>query len=122
MTYTRDETLRMLREIVAEVGPDTRYSDRDPNHGGGYGCRYRDDEGNPLCIVGTLMDKIDPSCLLVETGLIWDYDDNVLPAGMFDPDAYWLLAWTQKYQDRWDFQAQRSRYTWAEAVELAASR
>lgn len=60
VTYNQVATL--LREIVAEYGPDTTYEQRaralgQTHYEQGIGCVYRID-GNPACIIGVLLDRL----------------------------------------------------------------
>lgn len=57
--FTKTAVLQTLEEIVAETGPDFVYQWR--NDGGiGSSCTYADSEGEPSCIVGRVIAKLDP--------------------------------------------------------------
>lgn len=49
------DVLAALERLVQRHGPDTRYVERDPIYADTQVCRNVDEEGRPLCIVGTLL-------------------------------------------------------------------
>lgn len=125
-------TSELLHRAVAEKG----FEYRDPNSptAGGMGCKYSDDSGNPLCIVGHVLhyagvdlEKADltgsvdtiidlPREYSCETGSVPTGANGVLWQGggqdiEFTVDAYRLLEIAQSEQDGGTF--------WGPAVEIA---
>lgn len=74
-------------------------------------CTYRNVDGTPGCLVGHFVDRLAPGFVMEDEGwnlgLIEGTDITI------DDDASELLGEVQSYQDM--------RYTWGEALRLAAS-
>lgn len=120
ITYERVRDL--LREIVAER-PDF-VAERFPYSNGVKGCRYADDEGEPSCIIGVLLDRLG-----IDRAVLKELDDECTlmngtktPQALgssehdvwncFTPDAMKFLSDVQTEQDQADA-------TWNMAVERA---
>lgn len=109
---------KALKAVVAAKGADYNYGDEFRV------CRYANDEGEPRCIVGHVLAKLDPEALAVlhereaSSGLSPSIDFAGVLANRIAPEAMRYLAEAQLKQDeRGD--ALGSRFTWGEALAAA---
>jgi len=126
-------TSELLNRAVAEKG----FEYRDPNSptAGGTGCKYADNEGNPLCIVGHVLHYVGVDLLkadltgsvevIIDLPMVPDHEQgDMTPTGAngvlwqggdkdieFTVDAFRLLEIAQTEQDGGTF--------WGPAVEVA---
>lgn len=114
--FTREEVTAAIEEAVAEKGNDYIYPNYD------YGCSYADENGEPSCIVGHVVAKLDPEKFAAVVDLedgpggSWpvyrrsDYEfQKVVGFGdIFDDETIRALSAAQSRQDKGD--------TWGEAL------
>jgi len=106
MTYTADDVLKVLDQIVLDFGPD--YQVRN--------CFYADrDTGQPVCIVGQVLYRL--ALPFPEYDDIWSSVQDSHDGYDFDDDANMILGHAQTVQDNRSSLV-RER-TWGTAVAFA---
>lgn len=111
MTYTKEEVMTALREVVAEKGSEYVYPERV--------CRYAKVTGEPSCIVGHVIHKLDPEAFnkiaIAEAEGSATVDELValewIPSDFWDSQAEDALCTAQLLQDMYR--------TWGEALASA---
>lgn len=107
--FTKEQALEALRKAVKLKGEDYVYPEEEKFMSS---CRYATDEGKPSCIVGHVVNILDPEAFahlaaveaeqgttaaedLTHSG----YDDSYLPVDFWDRDTARVLGIAQAQQD-----------------------
>lgn len=114
-----DTVLGVMEEIVAEFGADYVYTDHYES------CQYVSDEGQPACIVGQVLARLDlplPDLSGTANVQAWtgrDYNSAIAPFRQpFTDEANQVLRAAQAVQDG-DHSSADTDYSWGHALELA---
>lgn len=117
MTFTKKDVLQAMSEVVAEVGEDRVY--QIPK--GAYNCVYTDN-GEPSCLIGHVINKLDPEAFrelrradAAYTGIaaLALQEGGYLPQKFWTKSAMAVASSAQRAQDQGN--------TWGEALGQAKS-
>lgn len=90
--FTLDQIVKAADAVVAEIGPDTLYTERAQSlgmdtYGGNAACKYAH-RGTPACLVGVVMHRLG---VPIDTLQQWDASGdgafNVIAGGVREEDA-----------------------------------
>lgn len=86
--FTPQQFIDALHAAVAERGGDFVYPQDDPDWVVAETCQYQTRDGQPACIIGAALWKIDPALVpeYGNTNGVWTVLPNVLVGGDFDLD------------------------------------
>lgn len=99
---TYDETVKILREVVAEKGEDYVYPGAAKNDIPGARCKYFENDGTPSCIVGHVLARYGLTLEeLTDVHNAWTTPAKLLDLGLISttPRVIELLAVAQGKQD-----------------------
>lgn len=112
---TAEKALEALEAVVAERGEDTEYwRDIEPDRGPmAANCRYADEDGSPLCLIGEVLHRFDLLKYISETWNETPFNILLVPAlrKAVSPKAWKILSQAQFEQDM--------GAPWGQALEAA---
>lgn len=115
-----EHVLQVTREVVDEKGPGYFY-ETVARYDKGAGCWYSDEKGNPSCLVGHVIQRLDPEAFqeVVEFELYEQRSDAAINLPMHNPRLRALMT-----EDAWQaMQIAQARQdegkSWSEALYAA---